>query len=289
MKVRIITGIVSALFAISLLVLTGLGFGEFVSIPLAIFGAIAVSEVMRVCKCQNKVLTGSGMLFCAAMIFYIAFDGAAKIPVSIGVIFTFYVIAMLIIMLKWYEKTKFEHVAMLLFASIAIPGSLSTILKLSALVEKTEFFSRSHAIFFLLTAMYCAWMTDTWAYFVGSKFGKHKMAPKISPKKSIEGAIGGVLGNALVSGITYFIFIQWVFPEGTYRPNFFLVMAAVIVISIFGMCGDLSASVIKRNFNEKDFGNIFPGHGGALDRIDSFLFVMPITYAFLEIALKIAA
>lgn len=288
MKIRIITGIISALFAISLLVLTGLGYAEWLSIPLAVFGAIGVYEVMRVCKCKNKVLTVSGMIFCAAMIFYAAFDGAALIPVSASVLLILYVIAMLIVMLKWYDITKFEHVALLLFASVAIPGSLSTILKVVDIVEKTPYFTTSHAIFILLLAMYCAWMTDTWAYFVGRKLGKHKLAPKISPKKSVEGAIGGIFGNVLVSVITYFVFIMWVFPEGTYCFDLWTVIPAVIVVSIFGMCGDLSASVIKRNFGEKDFGNIFPGHGGVLDRIDSFLFTMPLTYVILSIAVTIA-
>ncbi len=287
MKVRIITGVISALFAISLLVLTGLGYAQWVSIPLAIFGAISVYEVMRVCKCQNKILTASGMIFCAGMIFYKVMDFGSIIPIPSSIIFIFYVIAMLIVMLKWYEKTKFEQVAMLLFASVAIPGSLSTTVEIAKECEASPYLSTSHAIFIILSAMYFAWMTDTWAYFVGSKLGKRKLAPKISPKKSVEGAVAGVLGTVLVTVITYFVFDIWFFPENN-PITLAVVIPLTIVISILGMCGDLSASVIKRNFGEKDFGNLFPGHGGALDRIDSFLFTMPLTYAAFKLALIIA-
>lgn len=287
MKVRIITGVISALFAISLLVLTGLGFVEWISIPLAIFGAISIYEIMRVCKCQNKVLTVCGMLFCAGIIFRNVVDLESIIPIPENIIFIFFVIAMLIVMLKWYEKTKFEHVAMLIFSSVAIGGSLSTTILIAKECEASTYLSTSHAIFILLSAMYFAWMTDTWAYFVGSKLGKRKLAPKISPKKSVEGAIGGVLGTVLVNVITYFVFDIWFFPENN-PITLAIVIPVTVVISILGMCGDLSASVIKRNFGEKDFGNLFPGHGGALDRIDSFLFTMPLTYAALKIALIIA-
>ena len=134
--------------------------------------------------------------------------------------------------------------------------------------------------------MYSAWMSDTWAYFVGSKFGKHKLAPKISPKKSVEGAIGGVFGNALFCVVTYFICDYTCFRNETL--NVWVVFAGSIILTVLGMCGDLSASVIKRNFGEKDFGNIFPGHGGVLDRIDSFLVTMPSLYVMIEIGLAIA-
>ena len=134
--------------------------------------------------------------------------------------------------------------------------------------------------------MYCAWMSDTWAYFVGSKLGKHKLAPKISPKKSVEGAIGGVFGTALFCVVTYLICDHFYFYLETL--NVWMVLFGSIVLAILGMCGDLSASVIKRNFGEKDFGNLFPGHGGVLDRIDSFLVTMPSLYVMIQMGLAIA-
>ncbi len=288
MKQRIITGVLAALFAISLLVVIGLGFTKYLSFIAALFSAIAAYEVMRVSKCKNKVLTGLSCAASAFVPFYIAFDLATLIPVSIGVIVAVYVIAMLLIMLKWYDQTRFEHVALALFASLAIPSSIMTIYKIDVLCSAyPELFQRSQIVFMLLCGMYAAWLCDTFAYFFGSKLGKHKLSPKISPKKSVEGAVGGVVGTTVVSVITYVICEIFFFENGTIKV--WMVIPAVAFLCVIGMCGDLSASVIKRNFGEKDFGNLFPGHGGVLDRIDSFLFAMPSLYILLSIVVAVVA
>lgn len=287
MKVRIITGVTCALIVIMLLVFTGLGYQGVMSIPMGAFAAIAAYEVMRVSKCKNKVLTAVSMIAAAIGPAYVDFGLQQYIPIPFSSIVIIYVIALLIIMLKFYDTTKFEHVALALFASLIIPGALGTFFKVRDLcVEYPDLFQRSHCVFLILSAMYSAWMSDTWAYFVGSKFGKHKLAPKISPKKSVEGAIGGVVGNALFCVVTYFICDYTCFRNDTL--NVWMIFAGSIILTVLGMCGDLSASVIKRNFGEKDFGNLFPGHGGVLDRIDSFLVTMPALYVMIEIGLAIA-
>ena len=287
MKVRIITGVISALIVIMLLVFTGLGYQGVMSIPMGAIAAIAAYEMMRVSKCKNKVLTVVSMIVAAIGPAYVDFGLQKYIPIPLSTVLIIYVVLLLIIMLKFYEKTKFEHVALALFGSVAIPGALGTFFKVRDLcVVYPELFQRSHCVFLILSAMYCAWMSDTWAYFVGSKLGKHKLAPKISPKKSVEGAIGGVFGTTLFCVVTYFICDYTCFRNDTL--NVWMVLLGAIVLAILGMCGDLSASVIKRNFGEKDFGNLFPGHGGVLDRIDSFLVTMPAMYVMLEIGLAIA-
>lgn len=287
MKVRIITGVISALVVIMLLVFTGLGYQGVMSIPMGAIAAIAAYEMMRVSKCKNKVLTVVSMIAAAIGPAYVDFGLQKYIPIPLSAIVIIYVVAMLIIMLKFYDTTKFEHVALALFASLIIPGALGTFFKVRDLcVEYPDLFQRSHCVFLILSAMYSAWMSDTWAYFVGSKFGKHKLAPKISPKKSVEGAVGGVFGNALFCVVTYFICDYTCFRNETL--NVWMIFIGSIILTILGMCGDLSASVIKRNFGEKDFGNLFPGHGGVLDRIDSFLVTMPALYVMIQIGLAIA-
>ncbi len=287
MKVRIITGIICALIVIMLLVFTGLGYLGVMSIPMGAMAAIAAYEIMRVSKCKNKVLTAISMIVAAIGPAYVDFNLQQYLPVSLSVILTAYVLLLLIIMLKHYDTTKFEHVALALFGSIAIPASLGTLFKVRDLcVIYPDLFQRSHCVFLILCAMYCAWMSDTWAYFVGRKLGKHKLAPKISPKKTVEGAIGGVFGTTLFCVVTYFICDHFCFYLETL--NVWMVLVAAIILAVLGMCGDLSASVIKRNFGEKDFGNLFPGHGGVLDRIDSFLVTMPALYVMIEIGLAIS-
>lgn len=284
MKVRIITGVICALIVIMLLVFTGLGYLGVMSIPMGIISAIAAYEIMRVSKCKNKLLTYVSMVVAAVGPAFVDFNIQQYLPVPLSVLIIAYVIVLLIIMLKFYDTTKFENVAMALFGSLAIPGSLGTLFKVRDLcVEYPKLFQRSHCVFLILCAMYCAWMSDTWAYFVGSKLGKHKLAPKISPKKSVEGAIGGVFGTMLFCVATYFVCDHFFFYLDTVK--LWMVVVFSIILAILGMCGDLSASVIKRNFGEKDFGNLFPGHGGVLDRIDSFLVTMPALYVIIEIML----
>ncbi len=288
MKVRIITGVVCALIVIMLLVFTGLGYLGVMSIPMGAIAAIAAYEIMRVSKCKNKELTAVSMLAAAIGPAFVDFGLQKYLPVPVSVLIIAYVIVLLLIMLRNYETIKFEHVALALFATLAIPGSLSTFFMVRNLcVDYPELFQRSHCVFLILCAMYCAWMTDTFAYFVGSRFGKHKLAPKISPKKSVEGAIGGVVGNVFFCVVSFLICDRFCFRIDTI--NVWMVLGGSVILSVLGMCGDLSASVIKRNFGEKDFGNLFPGHGGVLDRIDSFLVTMPALYVLIEIALAFAA
>lgn len=108
------------------------------------------------------------------------------------------------------------------------------------------------------------WINDTGAFIVGCSFGKHRLFERISPKKSWEGFFGGLLFNVVVAIVLSYIFI----------PNGFIVDLAVVV-TIFATWGDLIESMIKRTLNVKDSGNIIPGHGGILDRIDSLLLVFP--------------
>ena len=118
-----------------------------------------------------------------------------------------------------------------------------------------------------------AWCADAGAYFIGSKFGKHKLAPSISPKKSVEGAFGGVAGGIL-GMLIYGIILHFCKTDVPW--------IAFIVIgflgSFFGLLGDLFLSYIKRDCKIKDFGNFLPSHGGVLDRFDSVLFVVPVCY-----------
>ena len=287
MKVRIITGVISALFVITLLVFTGLGFSGPMGVAVSAFSVIAAYEMMRVSKCKNKLMTVCSMIFAGLVPFYADFGLKKYIPIPASVLIICYVIAMLIIMLKYYDITKFEHTTLALFGSIAVPCSLSLIFEVRNLsVEFPQYFQRSHCVFFILCAMYAAWLSDTFAYFIGSKFGKRKLAPKISPKKSVEGAIAGVVGTTVVAVITYFICDHFYFRLDT--VNVWMVIFSMLFLTVLGMCGDLSASVIKRNYGEKDFGNLFPGHGGVLDRIDSFLFTMPGMYVILQIGIAVA-
>lgn len=118
------------------------------------------------------------------------------------------------------------------------------------------------AIFILI------WISDTMAYLVGCKFGKHRLFERISPKKSWEGAIGGFVFTVAIGA-----FGGYLFPSLGFKMWQWCVIA--VVVDIFGVLGDLIESMFKRSVGVKDSGNIIPGHGGLLDRLDSFIFAVP--------------
>ena len=121
-----------------------------------------------------------------------------------------------------------------------------------------------------------AWGTDIFAYIVGKKVGKHKFS-KISPNKTIEGCIGGIIGSIILVSI-YSIICNKCFELNL---SYIYMIFVAIVLSIVGQLGDFAASSIKRYAEIKDFSNLIPGHGGLLDRIDSVIFIAPVTYILL--------
>lgn len=137
------------------------------------------------------------------------------------------------------------------------------------------------AVFFILLILCFAWGGDTCAYFAGRAFGKHKLCPVVSPKKTVEGAIGGVLGTMVFGVIITLVYsVAANRMEAFTRSNIGVSMYVIIallacVAAVLGIYGDLFASVVKRQCGIKDYGTIFPGHGGILDRFDSVMFIAP--------------
>lgn len=124
----------------------------------------------------------------------------------------------------------------------------------------------------LVGVFFILWINDSGAYFVGSAFGKHKMCPNISPKKSWEGLIGGAVFGVIMGIINALLF------QALSMTNWIIIALLTVV---FGTLGDLFQSKIKREIGVKDSGNILPGHGGFLDRLDSLLFVIPAIFIWL--------
>ena len=129
----------------------------------------------------------------------------------------------------------------------------------------------------LLSIFFIIWASDSFAYLTGKNFGKHKLAEKISPKKTIEGVVGGLAGGLIIAYLIY-RYSGW---ELMLKLPQFLILTLIIVI--FGTLGDLLESRFKRLAKVKDSGNVIPGHGGILDRLDSFIFAVPFVYVFLLI------
>ncbi len=122
--------------------------------------------------------------------------------------------------------------------------------------------------------MLLLWASDSGAYFSGKTFGKHKLFPRISPGKTWEGWFGGTLAAILVGYILSRFFLDLNLPQW---------LGIAVIVSIFGVLGDLIESLLKRSLQVKDSGTLIPGHGGILDRFDSLVFVVPFVVAFLKL------
>ncbi|MBS4194016.1 phosphatidate cytidylyltransferase [Lederbergia citri] len=129
---------------------------------------------------------------------------------------------------------------------------------------------REEGLVYLFYALFVVWVTDSGAYFAGRRFGKRKLWPEISPNKTVEGFFGGIV-SGLVVAILFILFSNIQIP-------ILQLIIVTIIISIFGQMGDLAESALKRHYGVKDSGNLFPGHGGILDRCDSWLFVLPLLH-----------
>ncbi len=164
----------------------------------------------------------------------------------------------------------FETLAYNLFGLVYIGGGMAFFL----LLRDADIapLNQTRALWLVLIA---TWATDSGAYFIGSYFGKRKLAVKISPNKTIEGAVGGIIFSIL----TVVIFTVLI---STF--NFHWIIYGLLV-SIIAMAGDLFESSIKRDMGVKDSGALIPGHGGILDRFDSLLFAVPFTYYYLSLFL----
>mgnify|MGYP002567591188 FL=1 len=285
MKQRVITGVLGALFGLAVLALM---FTPVLGIVIAAVSLLASYEIQHVAKIENKLLMIINIVLAAFMPFAYEYKFFSKLPFPTYVLAIVYVIIMMFIMLGNYKKTKFEDVVMSMFCGVIVPYVMSTITLLRNLcLSRPDLFQKSHVFFIIFTALLSAWLNDTFAYFVGRKFGKHKLAPNISPKKSVEGAVGGIVITMLFNLAFFFIFDYFFFKNDTIK--WWMIPATSMFLSAISIGGDLSASVIKRNFGEKDFGTIFPGHGGIMDRFDSYSFVMPMLYAIISLILSVGA
>lgn len=170
-----------------------------------------------------------------------------------------------------HGKVEYKEVFSVTFMTVYVTLFMSFILRLYS-----EFGLSVMALVFII-----AWGSDTFAYFCGTFFGKHKLIPEVSPKKTVEGAVGAIICTGLLCMLYVWIMSKAGFPLGGEAPgaeHYIKIAATGIIGSVISQLGDLAASAIKRDAGIKDYGKIFPGHGGFMDRFDSVLFIAPSVY-----------
>ena len=248
---------------------------------LALFEIFKAADLLRF-----RVLTGVCGVFCVLILFL----NTNAIAISFSYLSYLLVVLLFVMLLRDHDKLRVEQVAYSFLMSILLAVSFYCLILLK---EQT---GPQMGMFYMLLIFGSAWWADSGAYFVGTFLGKHKLCPRISPKKTVEGLIGGivtaVIGNVLVC-LAFQLFCSWVVPWGYIRSAVTINIPAVMLVTPFatllGVLGDLSASIIKRQCGIKDFGNIMPGHGGAMDRFDSVLFISPLFYFIFNILPLISA
>lgn len=281
MKQRVITAVV--LLAVLAVVVWQINTPMLV-IAVAFLSAVASGEIMRCANVQNNFIKVTGIIFSVCVQLFASSEVLEPVVSSEiwsrvtgavpGVVYIILIcLLFLLAMLKGYAYTTFEDVAVSVFASVLVPYGFSILIRLRDMFDNEQF-----GIYLIFYALICALATDSGAQLTGMAIGKHKMAPNISPKKTVEGAVGGLLFSLILNAVALTIYNKVaIVPLSSSMAALLLVMC--LPVSFMGMMGDLSASVLKRNFGVKDFGKIFPGHGGVMDRMDSSLFTLPVTYA----------
>lgn len=234
------------------------------------FFAVGIFECFRIMKFDNGIY--KWLVFPIAAFIYYTFTKrffyhGFFFNVNLSEMLSLALIPIAAITLFKFPKELYFENGKLIFTVVylALPfGFALGLPKFSTLDPEYTFTLEVFMLFVLI------WSSDTFAYLTGKFFGKHKMAPKISPKKTWEGFAGGVV-LTLVLGF----FVEQYFPE--LRGNWMIVG---LLVSIFAPLGDLVESQLKRSFAVKDSGNIIPGHGGVLDRLDSFIICAPVVYLY---------
>lgn len=225
---------------------------------LVILSGIGAYELMKCIHAsaqwrQTAAQGAAFIVFCQCFI-----NAQFTMPVVLLFVIAFFAVAV------WKGgEVKWLELSTSIFAVVVIPYAFTAFLRLNEYGY--------HRAFLLLPLIF-SFASDTGAFFAGRSFGKHKLAPKVSPNKTVEGAIGGLAGNAIGGIVFAFVMNQWLGQSINY-----LMMAILgVLCSIVAQLGDLSFSLIKREFGIKDYGNLFLAHGGVLDRFDSVLFVAPV-------------
>ena len=281
MKQRVITAVV--LLALLAVVVWQINTPVLVLV-IAFLAAVAANEIMRCAKVENTFIRVVATGYAACVPFFASAKALTPwvsqavwgkvIGAVPGVVYLIaLVLVLLLAMLKGYAYTTFEDVAVSVFAGALVPFGFSVFIRLRDMFQIEQF-----GIYLIFYGLICALATDSGAQLAGMAFGKHKMSPNISPKKTVEGAIGGLIFSLILNAVAIILYNRL----ADFKMDEFAVtvlLAAGLPVSFLGMMGDLSASVLKRNFGVKDFGKIFPGHGGVMDRFDSSMFTLPVTYA----------
>ena len=260
------TRILSAAILVPILFLVVLVLPEIVAaLLLGLLLAIGAYELLyrtRLVQHPRLVLYSAVMAFAITMWSY-----SGAVHAYFVILLILFWVALLAELMMDHVKVRIEMLGLCFMAGLVVPYMLSSLIRI---------LNMSTGRYVILIPFLAAYLDDAGAYFVGLKFGRHKLAPVISPNKTIEGALGGIA--TAMAGLLIYTLILHVLGL---KVNYLLALLYGLCGSLAGIFGDLCFSVIKRQTGIKDYGNLIPGHGGVLDRFDSVVMVAPLMEALL--------
>lgn len=274
MKTRIITAVVGLVVLALVLLLFNTPIFNLIVAGITLIAIYEIYHAMGMGKKEWPLLAAWVPFTLAVMLSYLPHVWGIILPMA------YLLVAFVCIYLVIRNGTvSYQKVAgLMMFGGIVVLCFFSLVYLKKLLPVETY---RYDAVFFILLILSFAWGGDTCAYFAGRFFGKHKLCPKVSPKKTVEGAIGGVLGTMVFGVLATLIYayaagrVEY-FTQSNIGVSMYIIVALLgMIAAMLGIYGDLFASVVKRQCGIKDYGDIFPGHGGILDRFDSVLFIAP--------------
>lgn len=257
MKTRVITAVVAIAAFIPLLFLLPT---ICLRIVLSLFCFVGAYELMGEAKAVDK--KSPYLYFCCLIAFTVSFvtGNPEYTRWHLYIVAWIFMFGAFLFGILDKEKINVSAVCRGFFASLIIPYMFSAVVRTISIPV--------YGKYLVLLPWICVWVCDSTALFVGKAFGKRKLAPLVSPKKTVEGAIGGLVGAVVASAI-YVIVVKLVFDA---QLNIIPALIFGALGSTAGQLGDLAFSLIKREAGIKDYGKLFPGHGGVYDRFDSIIF-----------------
>ena len=253
MKKRVISAIVALIIVIPLIILGGYPY----YFGVGILSIIGFYEMISVREREKKIHPFVKIL---SLVSYLCIVMSSVTKKSFDIDYRLFILDLFVCMLPLIVLDRKDYDAEDALCLVAITMFLSISFNFLIVI-------RNMNILYLVYVVLITIMSDTFAHFFGTKIGKHKLCPKVSPNKTVEGLVGGLFFGTFIGSVFFLTFINTM-------SSVFYVIIISLSLSLIAEFGDLVFSAIKRRYDVKDYGNIMPGHGGVLDRLDSILFAI---------------
>lgn len=263
MKTRLLTTAIGIPLAIAIVTVRGV----VLNIAVVLITLLSLWEYNSALSKKYKISTIGGYAAAVLMGLMMHWRGnAAPVAMLAGAL----MVSIICIMLR--REPRFEDLMASVYPLVAAFLPWALIMELA-----NGQFGDIPGIAFIILGLTIAFVTDGFAFFGGRLFGKHKLCPTVSPKKTVEGAVSGVVFGVIAALVCRLIMI---YPLKTPMPGVWATLLLSVSGSVVGQFGDLAASLCKRHIGIKDYGNLFPGHGGVMDRFDGAVMIMIVMYCY---------